>query len=198
MHSKRRLEKGRGPGTLCLLAAAAVACAGTPRLLEKLDPLTGVTMTRSSEPLVLYSDNSGRAAYARDFIYMGPVSVNRMGAYRYFIWLGAWSTIRPRDDTSLRDGLESAILFVDGEPLSLDLLGWNPEAIGLSAAPYPPPAASAVDAYYEITIDQIRLMAEARELRLHTGGADSSNYEPWDSDVMTRSGWRAFVEMAGY
>jgi len=198
MYAIRRLNNGRGLGTLCLLAAAAVACAGTPRLIEDLDPITGVTMTRSSEPLVLYRDNSGRAAYARDYIYMGPVSVNRMGAYRYFIWLGAWSTIQARDDTSLRDGLESAILFVDGEPLSLDLLGWTPDAIGLSQAPYPPPAASAIDAYYEITIDQIRLIAEARDVRLHTGGADPASYEPWDSQETTRSGWRAFVDEAGY
>lgn len=198
MHTLRGINKGRCLGTLCLLAAAAAACAGTPRLVEDLDPVTGVTMTRSSEPLVLYRDNSGRAAYARDYVYMGPLSVNRMGAYRYFIWIGAWSTIQARDATSLRDGLETAILFVDGEPLSLDLLGWTPEAVGLSAAPYPPPAASTVDAYYEVTIDQIRLIAEARDVRLLTGGADSANYEPWDSQSVTRSGWRAFVDEAGY
>jgi len=155
-------------------------------------------MTRSSEPLVLYRDNSGRAAYARDYVYMGPVSVNRMGAYRYFIWLGAWSTIQSRDATSLRDGLETAILFADGEPLSLDLLGWAPEAVGLSAAPYPSPAASTIDAYYEVTIDQIRLISEARDVRLLTGGADPANYEQWDAQTMARSGWRAFVDEVGY
>jgi hypothetical protein len=198
MHTLRGLNKGRCLGTLCLLAAAATACAGAPRLVEDLDPVTGVTMTRSSEALVLYRDNSGRAAYARDYVYMGPVSVNRMGAYRYFIWLGAWSTIQARDATSLRDGLETAILFVDGEPLSLDMLGWTPEAVGLSAAPYPPPAASTVDAYYEVTIDQIRMIAEAREVRLLIGGADPANYEPWDNQTMTRAGWQAFVDEVGY
>jgi len=198
MHTLRGLNKGRCLGRLCLLAAAATACAGTPRLVAGLDPLTGVTMTRSSEPLVLYRDNSGRAAYARDYVYMGPVSVNRMGAYRYFIWLGAWSTIQSPDATSLRDGLETAILFADGEPLSLDLLGWAPEAVGLSAAPYPSPAASTIDAYYEVTIDQIRLISEARDVRLLTGGADPANYEPWDAQTMARSGWRAFVDEVGY
>jgi len=198
MYTLPGLHQGRCLGTLCLLALAAAACAGTPQLVEDLDPLTGVTMTRSTEPLVLYRDNSGRAAYAREFVYMGPVSVNRMGAYRYFVWLGAWSTIQARDAAGLRDGLETAILFVDGEPLSLELLGWSPEAVGLSAAPYPPPAASTIDAYYEVTIDQIRLIAEARELRLLLGGADSANYEPWDSKAMGRSGWRAFVDEAGY
>ena len=38
MHTLRGLNKGRCLGTLCLLAAAATACAGAPRLVEDLDP----------------------------------------------------------------------------------------------------------------------------------------------------------------
>ena len=103
-------------------------------------------VTRATEPLVLYHDNSGAAAHARDYIYVAPLEVNRMGAFRYYIWMAAWGTIASGDPTELRDLLESVIIFADGEPLSLELAGWTPAAAGMSEPVYPLPAAAAVEA----------------------------------------------------
>ncbi|MDH4107913.1 MAG: hypothetical protein OEW35_06335 [Gammaproteobacteria bacterium] len=198
MRGKRRQHTGLHSGALCLLGLAATACGSTAGLVEDLDPVTGVTTTRSSVPFVLYRDNSGQAAYARDYVYMGPISVNRMGSYRYYIWLGVWSTMRAQAGSDQRDGFETITVFVDGEPLSLDLHGWTADAIGLSVSPYPAPVASAADAFYEVTIDQIRLIGEAREVRIYAGVAAPATYEPWDSQAMAQAGWRRFVEEIGY
>jgi hypothetical protein len=127
-----------------LLAGLAVACgSSTPLLEESLDYGTGVTLTRSTAPVVLYRDNSGHAAYARDFVYVGPIEVNRMGSYNYYLWLGIWSTLDDSSRWTKRDGFESITLYADGEPLQLEVAGWSVESIGASRPVFTKPVASA-------------------------------------------------------
>ena len=107
-----------------LLAGLATACgSSTPLLEESLDYGTGITFTRATAPIVLYHDNSGHAAYARDYVYVGPIEVNRMGSYSYYLWLGIWSTLDDASRWTQRDGFESVVLYADGEPLQLEVAG---------------------------------------------------------------------------
>ena len=124
-----------------------VGCASSPAVNEKLDPNTGVTITYSGTPLVLYRDDPSRAAFARNYVHVGPIQVNRSGSYRYYLWLGIWNTMQVADISEHRDGFESIIIFADGEPLTLELAGWTPESIGASEATYIKPLASTADAY---------------------------------------------------
>jgi hypothetical protein len=174
---------------LCITACAPTS----PITAERLDPVTVVTVTRSKSPLVLYRDSSARAAYARDFVYVGPVSVNRMGDYRYYLWFGIWSSIAGEPFAAQRDGFESIVLFADGEPLRLELEGWTLSSIGVSQPVYNKPTATAAEAYYPVTIDQIRFIAESKDLRLLTGGPRADSYEPWDNLQQGLSGMREFV-----
>ena len=190
------------PTTRHLLAVTATlllgACAASTSLVvERLDPRTGVTVLSATEPLVLYRDNSAYAAYARNFVYLGPVEVNNMGARSYYLWFGIWGTMR--DDLRLsnqRDGFESVVLFVDGEPMSLELHGWTLDSIGVSAPVYVKPVAGAADAYYRVTIDQVRLIANARDVEIRVGDGRGSRYSPWDEQAQPKASLRAFVRNA--
>lgn len=186
--------------TLLLAAALMAGCASAPSasIEDKFDAQTGLTLSRASQPLIFYKDSSARAAHARDFVYMGPLQVNRMGSYRYYLWLGIWSTLPISDAAEQRDGFESITLFADGEPLQLSIAGWSESAIGASEPAYVKPVASAADAYYEVTIDQIRLIAEASDLRLVTSAARPYSFELWDAQRSAFAGFQAFVEFAGY
>lgn len=165
--------------SLALLSAGCAWMHAPPD--EQLDELTGVTLSHAKKPIILYRDASSRAAHARDYVHMGAVQVNRMGDLRYYLWLGIWSTIPAGDTGVRRDGFESITLFVEGEPLPFDIAGWAPDAIGASANVYVKPVASAADAYYEVTIDQLRLIATSRSLRLLTSGPQPASYELWNS-----------------
>jgi hypothetical protein len=176
--------------TFLLMAGCGTSA---PIVSEHLDPQTGATVTHGSTPLILYRDDSARAAYARDFVYIGPLSVNRMGEYRHFLWLGIWSSMDKQDVSAERDGFESIVIFADGEPLRLELEGWTLSSIGVSEPVYNKPTATAADAYYPVTMDQIRLIASARDIRLRTGAPRSDSYEPWDSQARALSGMQAFV-----
>jgi hypothetical protein len=180
---------------LLFIVAALGGCGATGGTLrETLDPVTSVTVTRSSEPVIFYQDHSSRAAYARDFVNLGPFVVNRMGSYRYYLWLGIWTTLPSQISGEQRDGFESVTLFADGEPLTLRLAGWTPDAFGGSQDVYVKPVASAADAYYDVTFDQIRLIAAATDLRLLTSGPYQASYELWNSQESALNAFREFAD----
>ncbi len=177
-----------------VIASLLSSCSSSGPLVEqKLDNVTGVTVTRSAAPVVLYRDNSAYAAHARDYVYLGPVEVNRMGNNSYYLWLGIWSTMRNEARSAQRDGFESVILYADGEPLPLEFAGWTLDAIGVSEPVYVKPVASAADAYYRVTVDQIRLIAESSEIQLRVGTAQPKSYALWDKQGSANASIRAFV-----
>jgi hypothetical protein len=186
--------------TFSLPLLLAIGGCGSSQLLvvEKLDPLTGVTVTQSSAPTVFYSDSSSRAAFARDFINVGPVQVNRMGQQRYFLWMGVWSTMPGSDFAGEVNGLESIVIFADGEPLELTLAGLTPGDIGVSESVYVRPSGSSAEGFYEVTADQLRFIAAASEIRLQTLGQDARLYASWNDKESTLSGLHEFVSHISY
>jgi hypothetical protein len=178
-----------------LVTLLLAACGGSqPLVKDSLDPQTGVTITRSTKPLILYRDRSAVAAHARDYVYVGPVETNNMGRRRYFLWLGVWSTSESSSRASELDEFESIVIYADGEPLGLNVAGWNPAAIGVSGTVYVKPVASATDAFYAVTIDQIRVIAEATDVELRTGRAATGHFQPWEGSPSAAAGLRAFVQ----
>ena len=176
------------------VALALAACGGTSTLVsDRLDPLTGVPVTSATKPLVFYRDRSAQAAFAKDYVYLGPIEVNNMGHRNYFVWLGIWGSSDRVDRGSQMNDFESIVVYADGEPLNLEVDGWTPESIGLSESAYVKPVASATDGYYRVTIDQIRLMAEARDLEVRAGSTYPQRYTPWDSASDASASMQAFL-----
>lgn len=183
--------------TAWIVAVLLVACSATSGLTtEYLDQRTGVTVTSNTTPLLLYRDNSSVAAYARNYVHLGPIEVNRSGTYQYFLWVGVWNTMEAASADNHRDGFDSITIYADGEPLSLELAGWTPDAIGASRPTYLKPVASAADAYYRVTVDQIRLIGEASDVRLRTADASPKEYQLWDEQQAARQGFQAFLKAA--
>jgi len=183
---------------ICLLASLASCAVHTARITEALDPLTGVTVTRSQVPLIFYRDNSGVAAHARSLVHMGPLEVNEMGEYHYYLWLGIWNTLQEAAPGTSRDGFDSIVIYADGEPLPLDIKGWSAEAIGASGPTYIRPVSSSTDAYYEVTVDHLRLIAAATSIRIHTTGNRSHSYELWNEQKSAKASLLAFLKHSVY
>lgn len=194
--SLRKLRPNQLPGIMtALFVFALMGCSSSAGLeRSKLDPLTSVTITYSQFSMIFYREVSGRAAFARDYVYMAPLEVNRSGNYRYYLWLGIWNTLGDAPLGRSRDGFESIVLFADGEPLSLEIAGWTAAAIGASEPIYLKPVASATDAYYEVTLDQLRLISEAKDLRLRSTGPRPFSFEPWDNQNSARKSLREFLD----
>ena len=184
---------------IVLLALVTAGCSTDSALVrDQMDPATSVNISYSHTPMVFYRDVSGRAAYARNFVHMAPLEVNRSGDYRYYLWLGIWNTMADAQSDQSRDGFESIVIFADGEPLPLEIAGWTVAAIGASKPVYLKPVASAADAYYAVTVDQLRLIAEARDVRLKTTGSRNESYEPWDNQKSAKKSLIEFLEGSVY
>jgi len=54
--------------------------------------------------------------------------------------------------------------------------------------------ASAADAYYRVTIDQIRVIANAQEIELHAGSAPVRVYLMWDRQGSAHASLREFLD----
>jgi len=182
-----------------VVALLLAACAGgNAYTAHKLDAITGVTITYSQTPMVFYRDDSGKAAHARNFVHMAPLEVNRMGEFRYYLWLGVWDTLQDINAGQTRDGFDSVVIFANGEPLALDLAGWTASAIGASEHVYVRPVASAADAYYEVTVDQLRLIAASDDLRIQSTGPGARSYEMWDQQKSAKQSLREFLHNSVY
>ena len=169
--------------------------ANAPFVDEKLDPVTSVTIRYSNPHLVFFRNVAGHTAFARDYVDLAPVEINRSGDRRYYIWLGIWTDA---GGAAGRDEFKSVNVFADSEPLQLQLSGWTSAAIGASEPVYKKPAASAVDAYYEVTVDQLQRMANATDLRLETGGRERETFEPWDDQTRGKTALLEFLKGSTY
>jgi len=177
------------------LTLVLTACATPARTVSnKLDPLTSVTVTYSNTPLIVYRESPAHAAHARNFVSLGPIEVNKSGVYKYYLWLGIWSTLQTRTLPDLRDGFESIVLIADGEPLLLDLAGWTPEAIETSEPVYPKAFASSLDAYYRVTADQLRVIVKADDIQLRTTGPSPLEFGLWGEQRSARIDLSRFLD----
>lgn len=174
------------------------ACSTTlPTVDERLDETTGITFSYARTPFLLVRDTPAYGAYARSFVQVGALEANRMGTREYFLWMSTWNTDALASADEHRDGFDSAVLFVDGEPMTLDVHGWTPQAIGASTSVYTRPFATSLDAYYRVTINQLAMIAEASDLRLRTSGMQPRDFALWDEQRGAKADFALFVQQLG-
>jgi len=199
MHMLTQRRYGLICGLALLVTACATGCVGDSALTrEKLDPVTSVTIRYSEHPLVFFRKISGRAAFAKDYVDLGPIEINRSGDYRYYLWLGIWTADGDATTDSALKKFDSVIILADGAELRLAIKGRTAKAIGASEPIYSKPASSAIDAYYEVSIDQLRVLADAANLQLRFGGDDSLAFERWDNRELGEAALLEFLSGPTY
>lgn len=180
-------------GRVALLAGLSlVAACGSSPIREELDPRTGITWTAEREPVAFARTETRYSRSARDYVFIGPVEVNRRGTREYFVWAGIGTTLDRgylAPETSMPNRL---YLEARGEPFELELLPWServPELDDVSA--YAPHVGLEVELAARVTLDQLRLLSEEQPDSIRVGMADGSTVEyfRWRDG----SGWAAFV-----
>lgn len=179
----RYLKNGIAAGFLCVLAGCA---AETPRA-SRLDS-SGVTVVTEPAAVVFANPVRTVATGARDYAYLGPVEINRMGHRQYYFWIGLASTID--QDYVQREPLaaDTLVLIVNGEPMLLPLSEWQ---ANLDIPPYESSAPVYATFAADTSISQIHRIADAEfvELYLIEGDELDARYLPWDR---LWTAWRSF------
>jgi hypothetical protein len=181
---------------LTVLAGAILAagCAGNrPTGAERqyLDTASGITVTGLEEPAIFHHADPRLAANVRDYLYVGPVVMNRVGKYSFYLWLGEWSTIDRLPGRKSSAGMGSAgaaigdvVLLLDGVPMELhDSLDRAEESRIIQ-----PPYTSSVDSmravYMRVSRDQLGRIAAANNVVIRVSDAGQMRtYKLWSGNT---------------
>ena len=169
-----------------LIAATAVAglalasCANDTLRTSRLDS-NGLTVVTLNEPVVLALPAHELAAAARDYAYLGPVEINRMGERTYLLWIGLASTIDRKLINVRPSQAEVLALLIDGRPVTLPLVDWTTD---LDRPPYDASAPLYVTLSAHASLNQIRMIARAEsvEVQLISATGSARQYRKWDGD----------------
>lgn len=172
----RYLPAGLWAMVLLVLSACATEKSS---VVEKFDELTAVTVTHNRTPIVMSTDTLSTRLDVRDYVEIGAIEVNRMGTRRQFLWLGISEVDITEGADGRPEGFGSIVFIAGDEEIQLDVLGWTHEAIGTSERIFKKLFSSSIDAYYEITLDQIQSLAEADDMKLRTSGSSPREFVLW-------------------
>ncbi len=156
-----------------ILAAVLAGCAGSGSL-EQLDEQSGATIVRGSSVLVYARTEPRYSRSARDYVYLGPVEINRQGVREYYLWVGVATTI---DRGFIApEAQEPRTLYVEvrGEPIELPLKAWH-ELVptGLDEPMYSTTVPVREELAARVTLQQITLIGAASPASVSLATRDS-------------------------
>lgn len=171
------------------------ACATEkPSVIEKFDELTAVTVTHNRTPIIMSTDTPISTRELRDYVEIGAIEVNRMGALRHYLWLGISVAGLTQSANGHPEDFESVVFVAGEENIQLDVLGWSHESIGTGARVYKKLFSSSIDAYYEITLDQIQVLADADAIKVRTSGSVPREFVLWYKPVTAKGDLIEFLK----
>lgn len=191
VYSARRLR------TAALLAGATlVGACQSASTRQVLDGRSGVTWTVERDPAAFARTETRYSRSARDYVYLGPVEINRRGVREYLIWVGVGTTLDRGYVAPENPVPDRLYLEVRGEPFELELLPWSarvPELKDVSV--YSPNVRLEAELAARVTLDQVRLLSGEAPSEVRIGVADGPTlaYFRWRD----WSGWSGFVAEAG-
>lgn len=155
-------------------------CATTQApVIEKLDPGTAATITYGRTPLVMSPDTPLNRDNVRDYVQVGALEVNRQGALEYYLWLGISVDKEFGEEDEHPQDFEIIELVSGDRQFQLEVLGWSHDAIGASESVYQKLFATSDDAYYKVTLDQLRILTDVDSLKLRSTGEEPREFISW-------------------
>ena len=172
-----RLRKALLTATLML----ASGCASQAWDYEtRLDPASGLTIGKLPRPITMAKATPQFSQAARDYLYLGPVQVNRMGAKEHHLWLGFATTVdrMPFGDTPPRP--TRLVVVADDLAMDLVLQEWDPARNG--EVPYEVANTPYLSLASRVTPEQLTVIGRAEQVRVYVVTADSQavEYERWN------------------
>lgn len=162
--TRRRVRRTASIRRAWLASAGALllslaGCATLPEdlpVIERLDPETGVTITRLGTPIEIFRETFLRETLGR-FGFIAPFETNHMGTRELYLWVAV--PIEPAPNAE-------PVVSVDGEELSLGNAGRDAEFAGLRKTPYRIPTPWSAMFYFKIDAATVEKLGKARNLRV--------------------------------
>jgi hypothetical protein len=176
------------------LFALLAACQSTVGIRERLDARTGLTWTSDSAPVVYARTEARYSRSARDYLYIGPIEINRQGARDYYLWVGVATTLDRGYLAPAMNLPDTLYVELGGEVMEFALQSWNTlTPLPADASVYPTPVDVEAELGARVTASQIaRLAAELPpEVRTSVLDLPTREYRRWDEELV----WPGFAEV---
>jgi hypothetical protein len=144
---------------LCLVALAGCATEG-PQVNEYLDRDTAVTIRAVGVPYVYEHEVPEMGVNVRDYLSIGAVEVNNMGARKHYLAVVSWSTVdRSWVGAPAAPKPEALTLALAGRPRELTLATHDRRSLGIGIAPITAPIGYAGESWYGVALGDLRAFA---------------------------------------
>jgi len=127
----------------------------------------------SGELVTLAVPRRGLSAVGDDYLFMGPVSLNRNGRAQSYLWLALATTIDRQVSGADQPTLKRIIIRVDGVPMTFDLEPWNES---IDNAPFDTPLRAQAAFRSRVTASQLEKLGDAAVLDAYV--TDQDNRSP--------------------
>ena len=175
----KNVKKTR-PIALLSVAILIAACASaTPPVVEMLDENTGVTVTYSRTPFVFSPNEKADDYSAVEYVQIGMIEVNTMGALRHYLWMGVSEPEFIDAGGSVSERFEFVTFTIDGREFRLGAVGTSHEVIGTSEPVYPGLFKSTEDVYFDIALEQIGMFVGANDISFRNADSTADVYRSW-------------------
>lgn len=180
-----------------LLAMLIAACSSQPAdyaPYERLDEMTGATVTAIDHPLVFARDRSERAANLRDYVTIAPAAVNRGGKRELVLVAYIWSTLDPRYEPAKPEA-DALVLVAMDRRISLTANGKTPHDLGIDESVDVPVGQDVKPLVFPTDVETLRYIAAAPTLAIQTRvGEESVTYDLWDDQRRALDRFVRFLE----
>ena len=143
-----------------------------------IDEKTAASVTAQQRPLPFTRNDVQAGVMILYYAELGAFEINQSGKRRQYLCLQESSTAtRPiLHKSRIVEEFSTLNVWADDQLLSFKRLAQSFDALPLSADVFKRPISSTLENYYEVTIDQLEVMSQAKMLRLaasnHREGAE--------------------------
>lgn len=147
---------------------ALVGCSAQPTVKSWLDPVSAVTITAQTEPLVLVRATPRPAENERDYAQLAAIEVNRMGDRKLYLVAVLWSTAELSGNAD--DPFAQIEVLVDDRTVALTRHAGKISDLGIGEPVLPLPIPGSRHVYFPIERDDLRAISRSNRIELTARG----------------------------
>lgn len=162
------------PALVPLLALISImaGCVAQPTVKSWLDPVSSVTITAQTEPLVLVRASPAPAESERDYAQLAAIEVNRMGDRKLFLVAILWTTgnLSPEQQSAFDNSFAKVDVDVGDRTVSLTRHPGEPADLGISQPQLPLSIPGSRHIYFPVQRSDLRAISQSTRVQLVARG----------------------------
>lgn len=147
-------------------------CASQPTVKQWLDPVSSVTITAQTEPLVLVRASPAPNANERDYAQLAAIEVNRMGERKLYLVAILWTTdeLSSNQRTGFEDSFAQIDVKLSDRTVALKKHEGEISELGIGEPALPLPIPGSRHIYFPVERNDLRAISQSSNVQLTARG----------------------------